>query len=132
MGRHPDKIARFIRVSRRRVYQLKEKYNDEGRISELNDPEQNKNPLVRVYIAIKGMELDTPVSKSAHQRDHSYYIVYNLFDLFRQSKISLEVDTSFTHSGEIEMDESNFLREMERKPLSDSCWEDPRVLYRGV
>jgi transposase len=65
-------------------------------------------PLVRVLIAIKLFELDTSVRESAHQLGLSYNTVYDLFDLFRQSIVRMDSDTSFTLSGEIEMDESYF------------------------
>ena len=65
-------------------------------------------PLVRVLIAIKLFELDTSVREAAHQLDLSYNTVYGLFDLFRQSIVSTDSETSFTLSGEIEMDESYF------------------------
>jgi transposase len=65
-------------------------------------------PLVRVLIAIKLFELDTSVREAAHQLGLSYNTVYDLFDLFRQSIVSMDRDTSFTLSGEIEMDESYF------------------------
>jgi len=59
-------------------------------------------------IAIKLFELDTSVRESAHQLGLSYNTVYDLFDLFRKSIIRRDCDTSFTLSGEIEMDESYF------------------------
>lgn len=65
-------------------------------------------PLVRVLIAIKLFELDTSVREAAHQLSLSYNTVYDLFDLFRQSIVSADSDTSFILSGEIEMDESYF------------------------
>jgi len=65
-------------------------------------------PLTRVLIAIKLFELDTSVRESARQLDLSYNTVYDLFNLFRQSIAGSDVDTSFTLSGEIEMDESYF------------------------
>jgi transposase len=65
-------------------------------------------PLVRVLIAIKLFELDTSVREAAHQLGLSYNTVYDLFDLFRQSIVRTDSDTSFTLSGEIEMDESYF------------------------
>jgi transposase len=65
-------------------------------------------PLVRVLIAIKLFELDTSVREAAHQLDLSYNTVYDLFNLFRQAIVSMDVDISFTLSGEIEMDESYF------------------------
>jgi transposase len=65
-------------------------------------------PLVRVLIAIKLFELDTLVREAAHQLDLSYNTVYDLFDLFRQSIVRTDYDTSFTLSGEIEMDKSYF------------------------
>ncbi len=65
-------------------------------------------PLVRVLIAIKLFELDTSVREAAHQLGLSYNTVYYLFDLFRQSIVRMESDTTFTLSGEIEMDESYF------------------------
>lgn len=65
-------------------------------------------PLVRVLITIKLFELDTSVREAAHQLKLSYNTVYDLFDLFRQSIVSTDRDTSFTLSGEIEMDESYF------------------------
>jgi transposase len=52
--------------------------------------------------------LDTSVREAAHQLDLSYNTVYDLFGLFRQSIVSTDRDTSFTLSGEIEMDESYF------------------------
>jgi transposase len=65
-------------------------------------------PLVRVLIAIKLFELDTSVREAAHQLSLSYNTVYDLFDLFRQSIVGTDSDTSFTLSGEREMDESHF------------------------
>jgi transposase len=65
-------------------------------------------PLVRVLIAIKLFELDTSVREAAHQLGLSYNTVYDLFDLFRQSIVRTDSNTSFTLSGEIEMDESYF------------------------
>jgi len=65
-------------------------------------------PLARVLIAIKLFELDTSVREAASQLDLSYNTVYDLFDLFRRSIISTDADTSFSLSGEIEMDESYF------------------------
>jgi len=65
-------------------------------------------PRVRVLIANKLFELDTSVREAAHQLGLSYNTVYDLFDLFRQSIVSMDRDTSFTLSGEIEMDESYF------------------------
>jgi transposase len=65
-------------------------------------------PLVRVLIAIKLFELDASVREAAHQLDLSYNTVYDLFCLFRQSIVRTDRDTSFTLSGEIEMDESYF------------------------
>ena len=65
-------------------------------------------PLVRVLIAIKLFELDTSVREAAHQLGLSYNTVYDLFDLFRQSIVRTDSDTSFTLSGGIEMDESYF------------------------
>jgi transposase len=65
-------------------------------------------PLVRVLIAIKLFELDTSVREAAHQLDLSYNTVYDLFDLFRQSIARTDSDSTFTLSGEIEMDESYF------------------------
>jgi len=64
--------------------------------------------LVRVLISIKLFELDTSVREAAHQSGLSYNTVYDLFDLFRQSIVWTDGDTSFTLSGEIEMDESYF------------------------
>jgi len=52
--------------------------------------------------------LDTSVREAAHQLGLSYNTVYDLFDLFRQSIVRTDSDTSFTLSGEIEMDESYF------------------------
>jgi transposase len=52
--------------------------------------------------------LDTSVREAAHQLGLSYNTIYDLFDLFRQSIIRTDSDTSFTLSGEIEMDESYF------------------------
>jgi putative transposase len=43
--KHPDDIARFMRVSRRRIYQLKKQYKDSGLIPELKDPGRKKKPL---------------------------------------------------------------------------------------
>jgi transposase len=65
-------------------------------------------PLVRVLIAIKLFELDTSVCEAAHQLDLSYNTVYYLFNLFKQSIVRMESDTTFTLSGDIEMDESCF------------------------
>jgi transposase len=65
-------------------------------------------PLVRVLIAIKLFESDASVREVAHQLDLSYNTVYDLFCLFRQSIVRTDRDTSFTLSGEIEMDESYF------------------------
>jgi len=65
-------------------------------------------PLVRVLIAIKLFELDTPVREAAHQLGLSYNTVYALFELFRQSIVRTDSNTSFTLSVEIEMDESYF------------------------
>jgi transposase len=65
-------------------------------------------PLVRVLIVIKLFELDTSVREAAHQLDLSYNTVCDLFCLFRQSIVRTDRDTSFTLSGEIEMDESYF------------------------
>src|SRR5512136_767852 len=65
-------------------------------------------PLVRVLIAIKLFELDTSVREAAHQLGLSYNTVYDLFDLFRQSIARTDSDSTFTLSGEIEMDESYF------------------------
>jgi putative transposase len=44
-GNHPEDIARFVRVSRRRIYQLKQQYKDDGHIPELKDPGRKKKPL---------------------------------------------------------------------------------------
>jgi hypothetical protein len=44
-------------------------------------------PLVRVLIAIKLFEMDTSFREAAHQLDLSYNTFYDLFDLFRQSKV---------------------------------------------
>jgi transposase len=57
---------------------------------------------------IQTFELDTSVREAAHQLGLSYYTVYDLFDLFRQSIVRTDYNTSFTLSGEIEMDESYF------------------------
>jgi len=65
-------------------------------------------PLVRVLLAIKLFELDTSVRESAGQLNLSYNTVYSLFNLFRQSIAGSDKDTSFSLSGEIEMDESYF------------------------
>ena len=65
-------------------------------------------PLVRVLIAIKLFELDTSVREASHQLGLSYNTVYDLFNLFRQSIVMTESETTFTLSGEIEMDESYF------------------------
>jgi transposase len=65
-------------------------------------------PLFRVLIAIKLFELDTSVREAANQLDPSLKTFYDLFDIFRRSIISLDIDTSFTLSGEIEMDECYF------------------------
>ncbi len=65
-------------------------------------------PPVRVLIAIKLFELNTSVREAAHQLGLSYNAVYDLFHLFRQSIVKTDSDTSFTLSGEIEMDESYF------------------------
>jgi transposase len=65
-------------------------------------------PLVRVLIVIKLFELDTSVREAAHQLDLSYNTVCDLFCLFRQSIVRTDRDTSFTLSGEIEMDKSYF------------------------
>lgn len=65
-------------------------------------------PLIRVLISIKLFELDTSVREAARQLDLSYNTVYDLFDLFRQSIAGSDVNTLFTLSGEIEMDESYF------------------------
>jgi transposase len=53
-------------------------------------------------------ELDTSVLEASHQLDLCYNTVYNLFDLFRQSIVRTDSDTSYTLSSEIEMDESYF------------------------
>jgi len=42
---HPDDIARFVSVSRRRIYLLKQQYKGEGHIPELKDPGRKKKPL---------------------------------------------------------------------------------------
>ncbi|MDD1702405.1 MAG: IS1595 family transposase [Methanoregula sp.] len=65
-------------------------------------------PLVRVLIAIKLFELDTSVREAGHQLDLSYNTVYDLFDLFRQSIVGMDGESSFILYGEIEMDESYF------------------------
>jgi putative transposase len=44
-GTHPDEIARFVRVTKRRINQLKRKYRDEGIIPQLKDPGRKKKPL---------------------------------------------------------------------------------------
>ena len=63
-------------------------------------------PLFRVLIAIKLFVLDTSVQEATHQLGLSYNMVYDLFDLFRQSIVRTDSDTSLTLSGEIERDES--------------------------
>jgi transposase len=65
-------------------------------------------PLVRVLISIKLFELDPSVREAAHQLGLSYNTVYDLFDLFRQSIVRTDSDSSITLSGEIKMDESYF------------------------
>jgi transposase len=65
-------------------------------------------PLVRVLITIKLFELDTSVREAAHKLGLPYNTVYDLFDLFRQSIARTDSDSTFTLSGEIEMDESYF------------------------
>ena len=65
-------------------------------------------PLVRVLIAIDLFDLDTSVRGAAIQLGLPYNTVYDLFDLFRQSIVRTDSDTSFTLFGEIEMDESYF------------------------
>jgi len=65
-------------------------------------------PLVRVLIAIKLFVVDTSVRDVAHQLGLSYNTVYDLFNLFKQSIVMTDSDTSFTLFGEIEMDESYF------------------------
>jgi putative transposase len=44
-GKPPDDIARFVRVSRRRIYQLKQQYTNTGLTPELKDPGRKKKPL---------------------------------------------------------------------------------------
>jgi uncharacterized protein with HEPN domain len=44
-GKNPREIARFLKVSRRRIYQLKQQYKDESRIPELKEPRRPKKPL---------------------------------------------------------------------------------------
>jgi len=63
-------------------------------------------PWVRVLIAIKLFDLDTLARKAAHQLGLYYNTVYDLFNLFRQSIVRTDSDTSFTRSGEIDMNES--------------------------
>lgn len=44
-GTHPDKIAKFVKVTRRRIYQLKRQYQDEGSVPHQKDPGKKKKPL---------------------------------------------------------------------------------------
>ena len=44
-GTPPDEIARFMRVTKRRIYQLKQQYLKAGIIPELKDPGRKKKPL---------------------------------------------------------------------------------------
>jgi transposase len=44
-GNHPDEIAGFVNVSRRRIYQLMQQYKDAGFIPELKDPRRKKKLL---------------------------------------------------------------------------------------
>src|SRR4030042_5608147 len=90
-------------------------------------------PLVRVLIAIKLFGLDTSVREAAHQLSLSYNTVYDLFDLFRQSIVSADSDTSFILSGEIEMDESYFGGRRKGNPGRGAAGKIPvfGILARG-
>jgi putative transposase len=44
-GKPPEDIARFVRVPRRRIYQLKKQYKNTGLIPELKDPGRKKKHL---------------------------------------------------------------------------------------
>jgi len=63
-------------------------------------------PFVRVQHAIQLFEFYTSVWESAHPLGLTYNTVYDLFDLFRELIVRGDCDTSFTHLGEIEIDES--------------------------
>ena len=82
-------------------------------------------PFVRVFIAkILFFKLDTSVRETSHQLGLSYYTVYDIFDLFRQSIARTDIDPSFTLSGEIEMDES-YLGGGEKETETGELQEDP-------
>jgi putative transposase len=44
-GTHPDEIARFVRVTKRRINQLKKQFKDEGIIPQLKDAGRKKKPV---------------------------------------------------------------------------------------
>jgi putative transposase len=46
-GKHPDEIARFMRVTKKRINQIKRQYRDDGIIPQLKDPGRKKKPLNR-------------------------------------------------------------------------------------